>query len=135
MSKPNYSAMSNDQSADALAQHEGHQQARGDAREWCCNDYADTMLKEYSKRPAGDASDGTMSLWSLFAERQCEHGDPLDKPLSRMLISIATMSDDAISSLRTSSSDVADAALLIRDDIRDLFLEQAAGEFDAKYPE
>lgn len=135
MNKPNYRAMSNDMAADALAQHEGHQQAREDARWWCCNYYADTMLKEYSKRPAGDARDGTMSLWSLFAERQCERGDPLDKPLSRMLISIATMSDDAISSLRTSSSDVADAALLIRDDIRDLFLEQAAGEFDAKYPE
>ena len=130
-----YRSMNPARAADALAEQLGREQARDDAREAYCAEQLATKLSEYAKRPGGDLRDHTESLWTLFAERQCEHCDPLEQPLSRMLAAIANMSDDAINALRTASCDVADAALLVRDDIHNLFLDEAGGEFDSRKPQ
>ena len=129
-----YRSMNPARAADALAEQLGREQARDDAREAHCAEHLAAKLSEYAKRPGGDLRDHTESMWQLFADRQCDHCDPLEQSLSRMLAAMATMDDAAIYALRTSSCDVADAALMIRDDIRSLFLEEAAGEFDSRKP-
>ncbi|MBM7455208.1 hypothetical protein HNR62_001068 [Oceanisphaera litoralis] len=116
--------------AATLARRKDPEQAEREAREAYCEQHVANELAAFAKRPQGDHRQDEMSLWQLFSERQADRDDPLNLPLSRMLVAIATMPPEALDYLRTTNSALADAALLIRPEIEDMLNEEAAGLFD-----
>ncbi|MFP2768074.1 hypothetical protein [Oceanisphaera sp. KMM 10153] len=121
--------------AATLARRKDPEQAEREAREACCDQHLAEQLAGFARYPMGEHREDGFSLWHLFAERQFERGEPMEQPLARLLAVFTTMSSAAIDGLRDIDSNLADVALLLRDDVRDLLLEEAAGEFDSRKPQ
>lgn len=125
-----YRHLSHAGAANALAHNEGLAARRDDAREDYCERRIADELTAFAKKPLGDHRQDEMSLWQLFSERQAEKDDPLNNPLSRMLVAMATMPPEALDYLRTTNSALADAAILVQQDIETMLGEEAASHFD-----
>ena len=122
----NYSMMSNDGAADALAHDEGKAQAYDDARHDYAEQYVESELERMKRYPLAD----DQSMWHKFAGRQAHREDPLNNALSRLLVRIAMAGKQEINLLSQVGLEYSDAALLIRDDLRDMLLIEGSEQFD-----
>lgn len=129
---PNYSAMTNSMAARAYAHQEGLAVNYEDAREAFCNQYVVGQLLAITRNPLAESDiKSDMSIWHRFSERQFGN-DRLNVAMCRMLAYMANVDDTHIDYLRTVSSELADVALLVRDDVSDMLHEEASGHVDGE---
>lgn len=102
-----YRNLSPEMAAAQYAKDQGDMDARDDAIEAS----AVSTMADYRRDPMG--GNDKVSAWNLFDLAQYEAGHPLDKVLSRMVTTMATMSIAERAQLRLVSQPLADAAELV----------------------
>lgn len=120
----------NGMAARNYAHEEGLLQRHDDARDSMITQYVADQLAAIKNRPlTGSTITDNVNIFRRFNERHT-YTERLDLAMCRMLAYMANVDDEQLGYLRTVSSELADAAMLIRDDVSDMLGEEAAGHLD-----
>lgn len=122
----------NSNAADRYAAELGRLEEIDEARDEFCANFLKQELITIERYPMGDHRQDKASVCDQFMRRQRESCNSLDMTISYALAAIANMSSEDIEGLKTYSSPLADFAKAVRENLHNMYLEEAGGEFDER---